>query len=605
MIRLFSVLAISVVFMGCAHAPCHRAASVTGKPVSVPILLYHHIARLPDGASRSQQRWTLSPEKFDKQMQWLASQGFHPVTMEQLIAHLKHGLPLPAKPIVLSFDDGWKDQYYAALPILKRYNFSATFFIITDSVGHSAYMNWQQLREMSASGMDIQPHSSSHQKLPLLPRELALKEIIDSKKALESHLNKPALVFAYPFGTYSREVISMAKAAGFEGAVTVNGLNGGYIFRNDESYTLPRYAVEGDDKLKNIARACGSSKPAPANLFVSLLQDPPVLSSRKEINKLIHFARQAGVNTLFVQVYRQNKAWFPSEIADSSSYKECLKSMSEDPFALLIRKAHRQGIQVHAWVNLLSLAENQDAAFLKKYGPDILTRNLKSKEKLTDYLIDEQYFLEPGDPRVREDLLKIVGEILRAYPDLDGIQFDYIRYPDMEPHYGYTENNIKRFKKTTGFKVINEDGQDWKDWKRGQVTELLAALVKTARSIRPGIQVSATGCMPYSRAYYEAYQDWPSWISRGLVDFVTVMNYSPEPDEFKRWIALAKEKTPDLSKLKIGIGAYKLVKAPEIFNREFQDVEESGGSCVIFHYGSLVENPGLKKILFKKRPSYN
>ncbi len=337
----------------------------------------------------------------------------------------------------------------------------------------------------------------------------------------------------------------------------------------------------------------------PRGLFVSLIQNPPTLSSREAIIKLVDFAKQAGIKILFVQIYRANQAWFPSKVGDSSLYKVASKALREDPFAFLIQSAHGAGIEVHAWLNMLSLSANEDAPLLKKYGPDILTRNLEEKKTLADYKIDSQYFLEPGDPRVRSELVAMVEEIVRAYPQLDGVQFDYIRYPDSHPRYGYTPVNMDRFKQTTGLARIKEGSRAWNDWKRAQVTELLTLLVKKARSLHPKIQVSATGCMSYARALHEAFQDWPSWVNTGLVDFVTVMNYNPDPAEYERWNGVAKTKVTDLKKLYLGVPAYKLVRSPEIFGKEWQSCENSGsGLCAVFHYGSLLEDPALEGPLF-------
>ena len=144
------------------------------------------------------------------------------------------------------------------------------------------------------------------------------------------------------------------------------------------------------------------------------------------------------------------------------------------------------------------------------------------------------------------------------------------------------------------FKTINEESLVWKNWKRDQVTVLLKRLVKKARSLHPGIQVSATGCMPYSRAYHEAFQDWSSWIKNGVVDFVTVMSYPPDIAEFKKYLLEIKEKAPDVKKVNIGIGAYKLLKSPDIFKNQFVLCEEYGArACVSLHYGSFLENPAL------------
>ena len=154
--------------------------------------------------------------------------------------------------------------------------------------------------------------------------------------------------------------------------------------------------------------------------------------------------------------------------------------------------------------------------------------------------------------------------------------------------------NVERFKKATGATTIDETSPVWKDWKRKQVTEFLKGLVQRTRELRPHIRVSTTGCMPYVRAYEEAFQDWPSWINKGIVDFTTVMDYSTTPQEYERWITNAKTKTADFKKVNIGLGAYKSTGSREIFEREYRICEASGaGACVVFHYNSLLQNPAL------------
>jgi len=346
-----------------------------------------------------------------------------------------------------------------------------------------------------------------------------------------------------------------------------------------------------------------AKEPLPRGLFVSVMQNPTVFSSRAQMDKLIDFAKKAEIKILFVQIYRANKAWFPSQMADSRPYETDFKNLSEDPFELLIKKAHQEGIEVHAWLNLLSLSVNKDAPILKKYGTDILTRNLKAKKKIQDYKIDGQYFLEPGDPRVKGDLLKIVEEILTAYPALDGIQFDYIRYPDKDPHYGFTKINMERFKKATGLQTIDEKDPKWKKWKRDQVTELLTSLVNKSRQMNPQIQVSSTGCMSWVRAYHEAFQDWPYWVNSGLIDFVTIMSYTPDLVEFEKWMKIAQDKTVDFSKVKIGVGAYKFVGSSRgfVLDQQFRRCEKTGNTCVIFYYGSLLEDPALTRFFIRKK----
>jgi uncharacterized lipoprotein YddW (UPF0748 family) len=333
-------------------------------------------------------------------------------------------------------------------------------------------------------------------------------------------------------------------------------------------------------------------------LFVSVIQDPPVLSNRADMERLLDFAVKARINILFVQVYRAGRAWFPSRGADASPYYECLDKAGVDPLAFLIEEAHKRGIEVHAWMNMLSLSRNENAFFLRKYGTGVLTRNILPKNVLRDYRIDGQYFLEPGDLRVREELCDIVEEAARYYPALDGIQLDYIRYPDSRPFYGHTSANEERFKKETGIESITEDNRQWRAWKRAQVTDLLDLLVRRIRSVRPGIKVSATGCAPYCRAYEEAFQDWPSWLSRGTVDFVTLMDYSPYPREFKKCILELRDKFSSWDKVTIGIGAYKLVGLPLTFSEELDYCRrERGLSYAVFHYGSLLEDPAIAGLM--------
>jgi peptidoglycan/xylan/chitin deacetylase (PgdA/CDA1 family) len=219
----------------------------------IPILLYHHLQDLSPKASPLLRAWTLSPGKLDSQVGWLVGHGFHTITMAQLVAHLKHRRPLPDKPIVLTFDDGWRDHYEVAFPILRKYKCVATFFIITDGVGHSAYMNWGQIRQMALAGMDMEAHSLTHPKLTKIPPQEAYREIWQSKQSLESQLHRPVTIFAYPFGAYNDSIIGMVRHAGFEAAAAVSGMNGSYIYRADETYTLFRKVVMNYESLDHFA----------------------------------------------------------------------------------------------------------------------------------------------------------------------------------------------------------------------------------------------------------------------------------------------------------------------------------------------------------------
>lgn len=196
----------------------------------------------------------MTPEKFESQIQWLINQGFTVVTLKEYFAIKKKSGFINERTIVLTFDDGWKDHYSTVFPLLKKYGLKATFFIVAGSVGSSSYMDWPQILEMQAAGMDMESHSLTHPKLTTIDRKQSLKEIKESKQVLEDHLKGPVSIFAYPFGYYDQQIIQMVKDAGYDAAVTVSGMNAGYLMRKDKAFTCIRYALEGREDLETVAR---------------------------------------------------------------------------------------------------------------------------------------------------------------------------------------------------------------------------------------------------------------------------------------------------------------------------------------------------------------
>lgn len=220
----------------------------------IPVLLYHHIEPVQSSFNAQRRRWTMTPEKFESQIEWILRQGFAVITLKELFEARKKAIPLDGRTVVLTFDDGWKDHYARVFPILKKHGLKATFFIVANSVGNSSYMDWPEILEMESAGMDIQSHSLTHPKLTTIDRQQSWREISESKKILDGHLRKPVTIFAYPFGYYDQRIIQMVKDAGYQGAVTVSGLNAGYLTREDKAFTYIRYALEGRENLETVAR---------------------------------------------------------------------------------------------------------------------------------------------------------------------------------------------------------------------------------------------------------------------------------------------------------------------------------------------------------------
>ncbi len=222
-----------------------------GQSALVPILMYHHLGDLGANASESDRTWTVAPRNFEAQMAWLAAQGFHTITFPQLVAFFKRGQALPARPVIITFDDGWREGYAIAFPILLKYRLAATFFVYTSAIGHSQSLTWEQISEMSAAGMEIESHTLTHPHLRTMPAEEAYKEIADSRAVLEKRLGKKVTTFNYPFGEYDAAVADLVKRAGFESAVTINP---GFKQRAEDIFSLRRNRVTYRTTLEDLSK---------------------------------------------------------------------------------------------------------------------------------------------------------------------------------------------------------------------------------------------------------------------------------------------------------------------------------------------------------------
>lgn len=185
----------------------------------VPLVVYHIVRPAYPDDSEAVKGLAQTPELFDAQMKYLGEAGYHVVSFGALEEHLTHGTPLPKKPIVISFDDGWQDQFIYAFPILKKYNYTATFFVFTNSIGRRGFLTWNNLRTLRDAHMTIGSHTLSHPFLTAISDPAILwNEIVESKKKLERHLGIVVREFAYPFGYYNPEIVAMVKKAGYSSA---------------------------------------------------------------------------------------------------------------------------------------------------------------------------------------------------------------------------------------------------------------------------------------------------------------------------------------------------------------------------------------------------
>src|SRR5258706_14495245 len=118
------------------------------------------------------------------------------------------GAPLPDKPIVLTFDDGYRDAYEIAFPLLKKYGLTGTFYVVPGFVGEPAYVTWGELKEMQQAGMEIGAHTMHHPFLTRLSSVNAFREIFMSRLLLASQLEVPITTFAYPYNDHNARIVA-------------------------------------------------------------------------------------------------------------------------------------------------------------------------------------------------------------------------------------------------------------------------------------------------------------------------------------------------------------------------------------------------------------
>ncbi|WP_281886424.1 polysaccharide deacetylase family protein [Paenibacillus sp. YYML68] len=208
--------------------------------VSIPVLNYHSIN------TNLGSTLILSPAAFRQQVAYLADNGFTPLTLTDFILILEKRKEPPAKPVLLTFDDGYTDNYVYAAPILKEYGFPATLFMSPGWVDRPGYLNWEQVEEMKKAGWDIQPHGMTHPRLPELTSEQQKTEILESRRLIEEKLGTTANVFCYPYGEYNKTTLTILKEAGFTYAFTIQQ---GRTDASQKPFELKRIYVNGKESL--------------------------------------------------------------------------------------------------------------------------------------------------------------------------------------------------------------------------------------------------------------------------------------------------------------------------------------------------------------------
>jgi peptidoglycan/xylan/chitin deacetylase (PgdA/CDA1 family) len=257
-----------------SSAPVHRGARppvVTVAPtrltlppvlpsrtLSVPILMYHRIDVVKPTLPAITQRLTVDPSDFAAQMRWLEVHGYHTLAQAQLFRALEHGARMPSKPIVITFDDGYRDIFGKAMPILRRLRMRATAYVITSRISGPdvSFLTWPQLHSLERSGIEIGSHTVHHTELPSLSDPEAQQELIRSRRVLEQHLGHPVQWFAYPAGAEDPHAVELVRQAGYVLAVTTKP---GTLQRGRAPLELHRFEVLDSTGVHGLAAMLASA----------------------------------------------------------------------------------------------------------------------------------------------------------------------------------------------------------------------------------------------------------------------------------------------------------------------------------------------------------
>ena len=214
----------------------------------VPILMYHYISVPPPDADDVRRDLSVTPQDFEEQLRYLVEAGYHSITLRDLIYYLTIGKRLPRQPIILTFDDGYRDNYTHAYPLLKKHGLVGTFFLITAPIDqeNEEYISWDQVKEMSAGGMEFEPHTYTHPDLREQPVDYVVWQIMASKEAVEERTGKTSRFLSYPSGMYDQQVVDVLRSAYFWGAVTINQ---GDKQSSQQPFELKRIRIRGGDAL--------------------------------------------------------------------------------------------------------------------------------------------------------------------------------------------------------------------------------------------------------------------------------------------------------------------------------------------------------------------
>jgi peptidoglycan/xylan/chitin deacetylase (PgdA/CDA1 family) len=223
------------------------------RTVHVPILMYHYLSIPPANADIYRQDLSVTPELFAAHLDAMQQAGYTTISLYTLLDHLTHGSPLPEKPVVLTFDDGYRDQYTNAFPLLRERGLTATFFIVTDFLHDQRpeYITWDMVREMYAGGMSIEAHGRNHVSLANKDRDYLIWQALGSYESIEVEIGVRPRFISYPAGDYDQNTVDVFHSANYWAGFTTKQ---GATHRSDDLFQMERIRVRGTTSPEELLR---------------------------------------------------------------------------------------------------------------------------------------------------------------------------------------------------------------------------------------------------------------------------------------------------------------------------------------------------------------
>ncbi len=251
----------------------HELISLGARSIDLPILMYHYVRTPP--STRTDLlgfKLTVSPQDFQSQMDWLDANGYHPVDFNDVRAYFAGVRPLPARPVIITLDDGYADLYTTAFPILAAHGFKAVAYIVSGFVGKSRYVTQDQVLAMDRGGIEVASHTVDHADLARASAGSVMYQLVQSKRWLEQLVGHPVVDFAYPSGQFTVQVVAALKLAGYDTAVTEQTST---VHSLADRYTWARVRVSGGETLHDFIVNLGPTMKPTTTVTIDVEPESP------------------------------------------------------------------------------------------------------------------------------------------------------------------------------------------------------------------------------------------------------------------------------------------------------------------------------------------